>query len=91
MSCHASDHPLINDADLLVKLVTVLVPIPASGLPFIMHLLDDSLLEITLEVSSINAHKLALAGKIGLVATLLYFALPGDRVNLPIGELSKAI
>jgi hypothetical protein len=79
----ASNHPFLNDADLLVEFGAVLVPIPVVGLPFIPHLLDHISREIVLEVGSINAHKLALAGKVGLVVTLLHLALPGDKVNLP--------
>ncbi len=66
-----------------MKLGAVLVPIPVSGLLFIAHLLDHISLEIPLKAGGINAHKLALAGKIGLVAILLYLALPGDKMNLP--------
>jgi hypothetical protein len=39
--------------------------------------------EIALEVGSIITHELALAGKIGLTATLLHLALLGDEVNFP--------
>jgi hypothetical protein len=53
------------------------------GLPFIAHLLDHISHKIALKVGSINAHQLAFAGKIGLVATLLHFALLGDEMNLP--------
>jgi hypothetical protein len=69
--------------DLLVKLGAVLVPIPVSGLPFKAHLLDHSSCKITLKAGSINAHKLAISGKVGLAATLLHLALPGDKVNIP--------
>jgi hypothetical protein len=64
-----------------VELGAVL-PIPVSGLPFIAHLLDNISREIT-QAGSINAHELALAGKVGLAATLLHLAFPGDKVNLP--------
>jgi len=66
-----------------VKLGAVLVPIPVSGLPFIAHLLDHILREITLKAGGITAHELAFAGKIGLTATLLHLALLGDEVNFP--------
>ena len=79
----ASNRPLINDVDLVVKLGAVLVPIPLSGLPFIAHLLDHILREITLKAGGITAHELAFAGKIGLTATLLHLALLGDEMNLP--------
>jgi hypothetical protein len=79
----ASDRPFINDADLLVKLGAVLVPVPVPGLPFIAHLLDHISREIALEAGSVDAHELAFAGKIRLSATLLYLALPGDKMNLP--------
>jgi len=79
----ASNHPLVDDADLLVKLGAVLVPIPVSGLPFIAHLLYHILREIALKAGSINAHELAHAGKIGLTATLLHLALLGDKMNFP--------
>jgi hypothetical protein len=35
------DRPLVNQLNLLVKLGAVLVPVPAPGLPFIAHLLDN--------------------------------------------------
>jgi len=82
-SGEASNHPLVDDADLLVKLGAVLVPNQVSGLPFIAHLLDHISREIALEAGSINAHELALEGKIGLAATLLHLALLGDKVNFP--------
>jgi hypothetical protein len=67
----------------LVELGAVLVPVPVPGLPFVAHLLDPVSSEITLKAGSVNAHKLTLTGKIGLMATLLHLALPGDEVNFP--------
>ena len=69
--------------DLLVELGAVLFLIPALGFLFVVHLLDNISHEVALEVGSINAHELALTGKVGLVATLLHLALPGDKVILP--------
>ena len=82
-SGEASDGPFIYDADLLVELGAVLVPIPVAGIPFIAHLLDHISCEITIKAGSINAHKLALVDKVRLVATLLHLATPGDKMNLP--------
>jgi hypothetical protein len=74
--------PLIDDADMLMELGAVLVPVPVPGIPLITHLLDYISREIACEAGSINTHKLALACKIGLAATLLHLALPGDEMNL---------
>ncbi len=53
--------------------------------PKLPVLLDHISRKISLKAGSINTHKLALAGKIGLMTTLLYLALPGDGVNFPRG------
>ena len=65
---------------LLVELGAVLIPIPALGFP-----LDHISCKIALKPGSINAHKLPLAGKIGLASTLLHLALLGDKMNIPRG------
>jgi hypothetical protein len=53
-----------------------------------VHLLDHISHKIALKAGGINAHELALAGKVGLAATLLYLAFPGDKMILPrqVGE-----
>ena len=61
----------------------MLVPVPVPGLPFIAHLLDHISSKIALKAGGSNAHELALAGKVGLVAILLNLALPGDKMSLP--------
>jgi len=73
-----SNRPLVDDVDMLVELGAVLVPVLVLGLPFIPHFLDYVSCEIALKAGSVNAHELALAGKIGLAATLLHLALPGS-------------
>jgi hypothetical protein len=66
-----------------VKLGAVRVPVPVPGFPFIAHLLDHISREIALEAGSVNTHKLAFTGKIGLMTALLYLDLLGDEVNFP--------
>jgi hypothetical protein len=46
------------------------------------------LCKIALEPGSVNAHKLTFTGKVGLMATQLRPALPGNKMNLPrqVGE-----
>jgi hypothetical protein len=74
--------------DLFVEFGTVLAPIPVTRLP-IMHLQDDFMGKVALNVRSINAHKLALVCKISLRSLCKTLPFLGIKLISP-GELTKA-
>jgi hypothetical protein len=67
---HAGHSPLVNHLDLLVEFDTVLVPLPTSRLPFILHLLDYFTGQVTLKAGRNNTNELSLAGKVCLLTAL---------------------
>jgi len=66
-----------------MELSAVLIPILASRLPFITHLLNHFTSQITLKSGSVDAHKLALTGKVCLMPALQSLVLLRDEMYLP--------
>ena len=79
--------PLINHLDLMVKFLAVLVPVPAPGLPLVLHLLDCLVGQVAFLSCSVNANKMSLASKKCLVTTVVLSTLLGDKMTLSGGIL----
>ena len=68
-----------------MELSAILVPVPLTRLTLILHLGDDLAGQIALLAGSVDAHKLSLAGKVSLIATLESLALLGYKLPLTWG------
>ena len=87
MGSQTSSHSLINHLDLTVKFLTVLVPVPILGLPFVLHLVDCLAGKVAFLSSSVDADKLSLASKKCFATTVVLGTLLGDKMTLSRGIL----
>ena len=70
-----------------MKFFAVLVPVPIPGLPFVLHLLDCLVGQVTFLSHGINTNNLPLASKKHLVTTVVFHTLLADKMTLSGGIL----